>query len=75
MIDTTNARIVFTSLTRGGENLKRAVRNVRAQWQRGEISMEEYQRQADCALSLGVNALLLGSGGWMARPKPLSKRS
>lgn len=54
MFDTTNARLVFTSLTRGGENLKRAVKNVRAQWQRGEISMEEYQRQADCALSLGV---------------------
>ena len=54
MIDTTNARIVFSSLTRGGENLKRAVKSVRAQWQRGEISMEEYQRQADCALSLGV---------------------
>ena len=54
MIDTTNARLVFSSLTRGGENLKRAVASVRGQWQRGEISMEEYQRQADCARSLGV---------------------
>ena len=57
MIDTTDARLVFTSLTRGGENLRRAVKNVRGQWQRGEISMEEYQRQADCARSLGVKQM------------------